>query len=57
MPYGFLNVSKLILTGVLIILSLVDLTIAIVNNDNQDVFAVDYYTPVIKIATFVSKIK
>lgn len=53
-PYGFVNVSKLILTGALIILSIVDLIVAIVNNDNDNVHAVDYYTPVIKIATFVS---
>lgn len=53
-PYGFVNVSKLILTGALIALTLVDLIVAYANNDNTDVFAVDYYTPVIKIATFVS---
>lgn len=54
-PYGFLNVSKLLLTGALIILSIVDLIVAIANNDSEPVFAVDYYTPAIKIATFVSK--
>lgn len=54
-PYGFLNVSKLLLTGALIILTIVDLIVAIVNNDDQPVYAVDYYTPAIKIATFVSE--
>lgn len=53
-PYGFLNVTKLILTGALILLSIIDLVVAIVNNEDEDVFAVDYYTPAIKIATFVS---
>lgn len=53
-PYGFLNVTKLILTGALIVLSFVDLVIVILNNEERDVFPVDYYTPAIKIATFVS---
>lgn len=53
-PYGFLNISKLILTGGLIILSIIDIIIALVNNDSRDVYPVDYYTPAIKIATFVS---
>lgn len=54
-PRGFLNVSKLILTGALILLSIVDLIVVIVNNEDQDVYPVDYYTPPIKIATFVSE--
>lgn len=53
-PYGFLNVSKLLLTGVIIVLSIVDLAVAILNSDDRALFPVDYYTPVIKIATFVS---
>lgn len=56
-PRGFLNISKLILTAALIFLTTVDLTIAIVKNENQEVYPVDYYTPAIKIATFVSKRK
>lgn len=54
-PFGFLNVSKLLLTGLLVILSIVDLSVAIVNIDDPKVHPVDYYTPVIKIATFVSE--
>lgn len=54
-PFGFLNVSKLLLTGLLVILSIVDLSVAIVNIDDSNVHPVDYYTPVIKIATFVSE--
>lgn len=53
-PYGFLNVSKLLLTGCLILLSIVDLVVAIIDNENGDIYPVDYYTPAIKIATFVS---
>lgn len=53
---GFLNVTKLILTAALIILSAVDLIISIVNHDNDSVPPVDFYSPVIKIATFVSQI-
>lgn len=53
-PWGFLNATKLILTGGLILLSLVDLIVVIVNQDDKAVFPVDFYVPVIKIATFVS---
>ncbi|XP_055295955.1 multidrug resistance-associated protein 1 isoform X2 [Sitodiplosis mosellana] len=52
-PYGFANVCKLILTGALIVLSIVDLAIAVINNENTDVYPVSYYTPAIKIATFL----
>lgn len=54
-PYGFLNVTKLLLTAVLIILSIVDLGFVLANTDHQNVFEVDYYTTAIKIVTFVSK--
>lgn len=53
-PWGFLSASKLILTGGLIVLSFIDLVIVNFNQDEQDVHPVDFYTPVIKIATFVS---
>lgn len=56
-PRGFLNSSKLILTGTLILLSIVDLIVVIVNKEEQDIFPVDYFTPAIKITTFVSKEK
>jgi len=51
-PFGFLNVSKLILSGLLIILTIVDLVVAFANSDDIEVYPVDYYSPVIKIATF-----
>lgn len=53
-PRGFLNISKLILTVLLINLSAVDLIIAINQNGGA---AADYCTPAIKIITFVSKKK
>lgn len=56
-PFGFLNITKLIATAVLIILSATDLIIAIIQN-GDDKFAVapfEFYSPAIKILTFVSK--
>lgn len=53
-PYGFLNTSKLIITGALIILSIIDLAIAVIFNGKGTLYPVLYVTPVIKIATFVS---
>lgn len=55
-PYGFVNLSKLMLTGSLIVLSIIDLAVAAMNNVNERVYPVSYITPFIKIATFVSKI-
>lgn len=52
-PFGFLNIAKLLLTAALIVLSVVDLIVTI-NNDTAP--AVSFYAPVIKIATFVSEI-
>lgn len=38
------------------LLSIADLIAAtVVNNEDQKIFPVDYYTPAIKIATFVSE--
>lgn len=56
-PWNFLNVTKLLFTGALILLSIIDLVIAIINHDDRDVYPVDYYSPSVKIATFVSKTK
>lgn len=53
-PWGFVNSSKLILTGGLIVLSFIDLIVVNINQNEQDIYPVDFYTPVIKIATFVS---
>lgn len=52
-PYGFLNVTKLFLSGVLILVSIIDAVVAIANNGHREVYPVDYYTPAIKVATFV----
>lgn len=51
-PKNFLNQAKLLLTAVLIILTIIDLVYAINSDDNSH--AVHFYSPVIKIATFVS---
>lgn len=53
-PYNSVNLSKLIITAAIIILTIVDLVYAISVQDNGKVFAVHFYTPVIKISTFVS---
>lgn len=53
-PQGFLNISKIILTMTLLLLSIIDLIVTIVNSGGQGVYPVDYYTLTIKIATFVS---
>lgn len=55
-PWGVLNVSKLILTGALILLTIVDLCMAASYNSNGYIYPVDFYTPVIKILSFVSSI-
>ncbi|GAB0099313.1 multidrug resistance-associated protein 1 [Sergentomyia squamirostris] len=52
-PWGFLNVCKLSVNWLLIVLSLVDLIKAILAKEDAAIFAVHFYTPVIKIATFV----
>lgn len=53
-PRNFLNQSKLILTAVATIVSITDLVYAISNENTGNVFAVHFYTPTIKIASFVS---
>ncbi|XP_052898371.1 multidrug resistance-associated protein 1 isoform X3 [Anopheles moucheti] len=50
-PWSIVNVSKLLITGSLIVLTVVDLVKAISTDDiTAPVF---YYTPVIKLATFI----
>lgn len=46
--------SKLAVTGVLVVLTFVDLGWAIGQKNEPYIFPVDFYTPVIKIVTFVS---
>lgn len=52
-PWGFLNVSKVVINIALIVLSSADAIMAIVTDD-KSIYAVHLYSPVIKIATFVS---
>lgn len=49
---NFLNISKLILTALITIITICDLVYAMTYDGKT--YAVHYYTPVIKIATFVS---
>lgn len=53
-PYTWLFISKQVLTVVLIILSIVEILLAINANGHRKVYNVEYYTPFIKIITFVS---
>lgn len=55
-PWSLLNGSKLFITTLLIILSIIDFSIAVhyLNDKNSNIYNVDIYTPVIKILTFVS---
>lgn len=54
-PYTWLFITKQVLTIVLILLSIVDLGMALYDESNSvEVYSVDYYTPCIKIITFVS---
>ncbi|KAG5674807.1 hypothetical protein PVAND_004755 [Polypedilum vanderplanki] len=50
-PKGILNISKLILTALITILTICDLVYAITYKG--ETFPVNFYTPVIKIATFI----
>ncbi|XP_059617015.1 multidrug resistance-associated protein 1 isoform X2 [Phlebotomus argentipes] len=52
-PWGFLNVTKCAVNAALVILTSVDLIKALVSQENAAIQAVHFYTPVIKIATFV----
>lgn len=53
-PYTWLFIIKQVLTIALILLSIVDLGMAIHESTSREVYSVDYYTPFIKIITFVS---
>lgn len=54
-PYTWLFISKQVLTIGLILLSIIDLGVAIhASAYGRTVYNVDYYTPVIKIVSFVS---
>lgn len=53
-PWGFLNISKLALTAALVILTVIDIVYALTTLKESNFFPVFLYTPVIKIASFVS---
>lgn len=54
-PWNPLNITKLIITCLLIVLTLVDLGVTVhMSSQGEPVFNSDYYAPVIKILTFVS---
>lgn len=55
-PWGLLNVSKLALTTALILLTAIDLCVAISQRNGIILRPVDYCTPLIKLTTFVSEI-
>lgn len=53
-PWNWLNVSKLFLTIVLMGLCIADFSYALwKNGQEREVFSVDYYTPIIKLVTFI----
>lgn len=55
-PYSFWNLSKLVLSAGIVIMTCIDLGVAIKYNNSaeQIIFPVHFYTPIIKIATIVS---
>lgn len=55
-PWNFLNVSKIIVTSLLILLAFSDLVtnFAYSESDKFSVYSVDIYTPAIKLLSFVS---
>ncbi|CAF4848492.1 unnamed protein product [Pieris macdunnoughi] len=54
-PWNIFNISKLIITILLIVLKFVDLGVTVhkASKEEEDVFNVDFYGPVVKILTFV----
>lgn len=53
-PWGFLNISKLIFVGLLTLLSFIDLGMAVDMQESQGLRSVHIVSPIIKIITFVS---
>lgn len=51
-PLNFLNISKLLLTAAIAILTIIDIVYALTTD--YTTYPVHFYTPVIKLATFVS---
>ncbi|XP_047509488.1 multidrug resistance-associated protein 1 isoform X3 [Pieris napi] len=54
-PWNIFNISKLIITILLIVLKFVDLGVTVhkASKEEEDVFNVDFYGPIVKILTFV----
>ncbi|XP_045532541.1 multidrug resistance-associated protein 1 isoform X3 [Pieris brassicae] len=54
-PWNIFNISKLIITILLIVLKFVDLGVTVhkASKDEEEVFNVDFYGPIVKILTFV----
>jgi ATP-binding cassette subfamily C (CFTR/MRP) protein 1 len=52
-PWNWVNVSKLLGTAVLFVLTVTDLVTSI-NSSESDTYNVDIYTPIIKLLSFVS---
>ena len=55
-PFSFWNITKLLINAALIFLTIVDLFMAIGRQNEVNIFPVDFYTPAIKIVSFVSYI-
>ncbi|XP_013142439.1 PREDICTED: multidrug resistance-associated protein 1 [Papilio polytes] len=52
-PWNILNISKLVITCLLIVLKFVDLGVTVhKSSKDEEVFNADYYSPIIKILTF-----
>ncbi|CAG2053139.1 unnamed protein product [Timema podura] len=52
-PWNWLNISKIILTALLIVLSIADVGFVASRRSNEfETFSVDYYTPIIRMVTF-----
>nr|CAD7444835.1 unnamed protein product [Timema bartmani] len=52
-PWNWLNISKIILTALLIVLSIADVGLVASRRSNEfETFSVDYYTPIIRMVTF-----
>ncbi|CAH0714288.1 unnamed protein product, partial [Brenthis ino] len=54
-PWNLLNISKLVITCLLIVLKFVDLGVTVhkSSKEDEDVFNADYYSPIVKILTFI----
>ncbi|CAH2108143.1 unnamed protein product [Euphydryas editha] len=54
-PWNILNITKLVITCLLIVLKFVDLGVTVHNSSKEDVavFNADYYSPIVKILTFI----